>query len=81
MSPRWAGAGKWRRWVSRQEGTGTGRGQIRQDGRWARGQAGLMVQARAVEGGSQAQAKPSRRAPRVHVACLANGDRQTKVLN
>ena len=39
------------------------------------------LQARAVRGGSQAQAKPSRRASRVRVAYLVDGDWQTKHLN
>ena len=63
------------------EGTGTGCRQVGRDGRWARGQVGQMVQARAVGGGSQAQAKPSRRVSRVSIACLVDGARQTNHLN
>ena len=57
------------------------RGQVGRDGRWASGQGGLMVQARAVGGGIQAQAKPSRRASRVAIAPLVDGARKTKHLN
>ena len=40
----------------------------------------LMAQAPAVGGGSQGQAKPSRRESRVGMTCLVDGDRQTKNL-
>ena len=57
------------------EGVATGCGQV---GGTAGGQTdrwGLMVQAQSVGGGSQAQAKLSRRASRVPIACLVDGAR------
>ena len=77
------GACKWQRWASRREGKGSRHGQVGQDGRWASEWAGLMAQARAVGGGSQAQVKPSgsAKASRVRVAYLVDRVRQTNDLN
>ena len=67
--------------VGKQAGGDSNRAQAGQAGRQvAIGQAGLMVQTRAVGGGSQAQAKPSRRASRVRITCVVDGAWQTKHL-
>ena len=78
ISPRSAGA---QVQISEESGRAGGKGEEQGAGGTAGGHtnsAVLIVQARAVGGGSQARANPSGRTSRVDVACLVDGARQTK---